>query len=84
VIADLERDLTRECADALDVGDVHPPIHGRHGDGTVHRAGVEVLEPESRGQRSCDRRLAGACRAVDRDDPQRGAHQLVPCGIPSL
>src|SRR5262249_21733519 len=64
--------LARKHAETLAVGQIEPVLESEPRQRAVHRAGVEVAEPEPLGEPPRDRALAGPCRAVDGND-----HRLV-------
>jgi hypothetical protein len=79
VLRDRQLELPRQIGDGRVVGDGDAATEGSEGHCPVHRAGVEVLEPEAAGDGAADSALPGTGRAIDRDQD----HQDVPSGRPS-
>jgi hypothetical protein len=71
-IAHLEPHRTSERADRRRVVEGDVAAHRRERDSAIHRARIEVLRAQLLGQRLADGALAGAGRAVDRDDAHVG------------
>ena len=67
-LAELDRMLAREVDERGNVVELDPVVQRQPGEGAVHRAGVEIAEPEPRRERARDRALTGPGGPVDRDD----------------
>ena len=66
----VERDrlLPRQGAERLAVAEVDPAPEREPGEAPVHRAGVQVAEPEPLREAACHGALTGPGRAVDGND----------------
>ena len=65
-----DRVLARELAEALAVGEVEGALQRKPRERAVHRAGVEVAEPEALGEPPRDRALARAGGPINGNDHQ--------------
>ena len=67
-LVERDRVLPREVAEQRPLTERRAARERKPGEAAVHRAGVEVAEPEALGEPAGHRALAGAGRPVDRDD----------------
>ena len=76
MFADLEGKFFSELGDLIKRRRVDAAAHRRECDGAIHRAGVEIFQPEAIGQRTRNSALAGSCRPIDGNDSHLPARPL--------